>query len=97
MTQAAVRDKKADKRRHIWEAAVSVFARAGFHKARGADIAREADVADGTIYLYFKNKWLFLPGFVKKLRFESLPSPDLVSPALSNRCQSKFNQANPDQ
>ena len=56
MTQAAVRDKKADKRRHIWEAAVSVFARAGFHKARGADIAREADVADGTIYLYFKSK-----------------------------------------
>ena len=56
MTQTAARDKKADKRRHILEAAVEVFARAGFHKSRVADIAREADVADGTIYLYFKGK-----------------------------------------
>ena len=29
---------------------------AGFHKSRVSDIAREADVADGTIYLYFKGK-----------------------------------------
>ena len=56
MSRTATRDKKADKRRHILEAAVEVFARAGFHKSRVADIAREADVADGTIYLYFKGK-----------------------------------------
>ena len=56
MTQATAQLKKRDKRRHILEAAVSVFARAGFHKSRVSDIAREADVADGTIYLYFKSK-----------------------------------------
>lgn len=32
-----------------------VFAEKGFHGARVSDIARAAGVADGTIYLYFKN------------------------------------------
>ncbi|MGD9173349.1 MAG: TetR/AcrR family transcriptional regulator, partial [Desulfobacterales bacterium] len=40
----------------ILEAAVKVFARQGFHQSTVAQIAKEAGVADGTIYLYFKNK-----------------------------------------
>jgi len=56
VNEVAAQSKKRDKRRHILEAAVSVFAQAGFHKSRVSDIAREADVADGTIYLYFKSK-----------------------------------------
>jgi TetR/AcrR family fatty acid metabolism transcriptional regulator len=40
----------------ILEAAVKIFARQGFRQATIAQIAREAGVADGTIYLYFKNK-----------------------------------------
>ena len=47
---------RADKRRHILEAAVEVFAKAGFHKSRVSDVAKAAKVADGTIYLYFKSK-----------------------------------------
>jgi TetR/AcrR family fatty acid metabolism transcriptional regulator len=46
----------SDKRRRILDAAVTVFAQHGFYPARVAQIAREAQVADGTIYLYFKNK-----------------------------------------
>ncbi len=45
-----------EKRIRILKAAASVFARKGFHHARITDIARQAQVADGTIYLYFKNK-----------------------------------------
>jgi TetR/AcrR family transcriptional regulator, fatty acid metabolism regulator protein len=45
-----------DKRTLITEAAVEVFADKGFHQARVSDIAKKAGVADGTIYLYFKNK-----------------------------------------
>jgi TetR/AcrR family fatty acid metabolism transcriptional regulator len=45
-----------DKRRRILDAAVGVFAQHGFYTARVSQIAREANVADGTIYLYFKNK-----------------------------------------
>lgn len=48
--------KKGDKRQQILDAAVEVFARTGFFGSRVADIAREAEVADGTIYLYFKSK-----------------------------------------
>jgi len=45
-----------NKHQKILESAVQVFARKGFHQARISDIAREAGVADGTIYLYFRNK-----------------------------------------
>jgi len=47
---------KNNKYHLIIEAAVKVFARQGFYQSTVAQIAREAGVADGTIYLYFKNK-----------------------------------------
>jgi TetR/AcrR family fatty acid metabolism transcriptional regulator len=47
---------KNDKYHRILEAAVKIFARQGFRQSTVAQIAREAGVADGTIYLYFKNK-----------------------------------------
>ncbi|MGD9085376.1 MAG: TetR/AcrR family transcriptional regulator, partial [Desulfobacterales bacterium] len=47
---------KNNKYHQILEAAVKVFARQGFHQSTVAQIAKEAGVADGTIYLYFKNK-----------------------------------------
>lgn len=46
----------SDKRERILEAAERVFARSGFYQSRVAEIARDAGVADGTIYLYFKSK-----------------------------------------
>ncbi len=47
----------------ILEAAIKVFAEQGFHQATVSQIAREAGVADGTIYLYFKNKEDILVNF----------------------------------
>ncbi|MGC8719935.1 MAG: TetR/AcrR family transcriptional regulator [Thermodesulforhabdaceae bacterium] len=49
-------DKKTEKYERILDAAIRVFAQKGFYQSRVSDIAREAGVADGTIYLYFKNK-----------------------------------------
>ena len=49
-------EKNNAKYQRILEAAVHVFARQGFNNATIAQIARQAGVADGTIYLYFKNK-----------------------------------------
>ena len=40
----------------VLQAATAVFARAGFHQARMEDVAQEAGLAKGTLYLYFKNK-----------------------------------------
>ena len=50
------RKPEGDKRRQILDAALIVFAQKGYFTARISDIASTAGVADGTIYLYFKNK-----------------------------------------
>ena len=50
------RRRSDDKRRRILDAAVKVFARKGYFGAKVSEIARRAGVADGTIYLYFRNK-----------------------------------------
>ncbi|MBB6637861.1 TetR/AcrR family transcriptional regulator [Cohnella thailandensis] len=48
--------KKKEKFSLILDAAQKVIAESGFHGAQVSRIAKEAGVADGTIYLYFKNK-----------------------------------------
>ena len=53
---AKERNDKNHKYLQILEAAIKVFARQGFHQSTVAQIAKEAGVADGTIYLYFRNK-----------------------------------------
>ena len=45
-----------DKPQQIIDAAIRVFARNGYYNSRVSDIAREAGIASGTIYLYFKTK-----------------------------------------
>ncbi len=50
------RRRENDKYQRILEAAIKVFAEQGFFQSTIAQIAKEAGVADGTIYLYFKNK-----------------------------------------
>lgn len=44
------------KRGRILRAAIKIFSQKGFFNSKVSDIARAAAVADGTIYLYFKNK-----------------------------------------
>ena len=50
------RNASTDKRAAILRAATRVFADNGYFNSKVADIARAADVADGTVYLYFKSK-----------------------------------------
>lgn len=45
-----------DKREAILRAAIKVFARNGFFNSKVSDIAGQAGIADGTVYLYFKSK-----------------------------------------
>src|SRR5262245_42448007 len=56
MTVHSAAERGGDKRERILLAAERIFARDGFFAAKVADVAREAGVADGTIYLYFKSK-----------------------------------------
>jgi len=52
----SIRPAAGDKREAILRAAIRVFAHNGYFNSKVADIAREAGVADGTVYLYFKSK-----------------------------------------
>ena len=51
-----MKNKNKDKHIRIIKAATKIFAKKGFFQAKVSDIAKEAQVADGTIYLYFENK-----------------------------------------
>jgi len=53
---AAPDARRAERERQILEAAVRAFSRHGYHNCTVAQVAREAGVADGTIYLYFRGK-----------------------------------------
>ena len=58
----------ADARRNqILDAATTVFAEKGFHDATIRQVAKRAGIADGTIYLYFKNKDDLLLGILDRL------------------------------
>lgn len=56
MTAHSAAERSGDKRERILLAAERIFARHGFFAAKVSDVAKEAGVADGTIYLYFKSK-----------------------------------------
>lgn len=79
------RPRDGDKRARILDAAVRVVAEKGFPGATVAEIAREAGVADGTIYLYFRSKDDLLVSLVEdalgriladaRARVDAAPSP----------------------
>ncbi len=48
--------EKEERRRQIMEAAKLVFSAKGFNRATMEEIAGEAELSPGTLYLYFKNK-----------------------------------------
>jgi TetR/AcrR family transcriptional regulator, fatty acid metabolism regulator protein len=78
-------NRNAEKYQRILDAAVAVFAEKGFFTSRISDIADRAGVADGTVYLYFRNKEEILmtaintafDAFMRHARseLETLPSP----------------------
>ncbi|MFZ1983348.1 MAG: TetR/AcrR family transcriptional regulator [Desulfatitalea sp.] len=59
--------RNTDKYQQILTAAIKVFAERGFSQSTIAQIAQEAGVADGTIYLYFKNKDDILVQFYERM------------------------------
>ena len=77
----------ADKREAILRAGIRVFANKGFFNSKVADIAGEAGIADGTVYLYFKSKDDILHSIFDramadfitegKKELEGIESPDL--------------------
>ena len=55
------------RRNQILDAATKVFAEKGFHATTIKDIAKEAGIADGTIYIYFENKMALMLGILDRM------------------------------
>ncbi|OQX65568.1 MAG: hypothetical protein B6I38_01165 [Anaerolineaceae bacterium 4572_5.1] len=60
-------DVSEERKEQITEAATKVFAEQGFDKARMDDIATEANLSKGTLYLYFKSKDAIIKHLLDKL------------------------------
>ncbi len=91
--------KKKEKFGKILCAAEKVFAENGFHKSQVSRIAKEAGVADGTIYLYFKNKEDILIslfrqrlGELVEMLDQSVAPEDSAEEALRKMCRIHFSQ-----
>ena len=86
------REQKLRRQKEILEAAFKVFAAHGYEAARIDDVALQAGIAKGTIYLYFRDKERLFQAVVRNLipkRFDALvktlpgPPADLLRMLLS--------------
>ncbi|MBS4191528.1 TetR/AcrR family transcriptional regulator [Bacillus sp. FJAT-49705] len=95
--------KNRPKYRQIIDAAVIAIAENGYHQAQVAKIAKQAGVADGTIYLYFKNKEdilisLFqekMGSFVEKIE-EKIKGKETAAEKLLMMIETHFNMLSED-
>src|SRR6266478_7708615 len=84
MVKKTSRNGSSGKRELILRAATRVFARNGYFNSKVADIARAADVADGTGYLYFKSKEETLHSIFDQNMAEAIASGRKLIKALSD-------------
>jgi len=76
--QDPVQKQLFDARRHqILDAATAIFAAKGFHGATIRQIAQQAGIADGTIYIYFKTKTDLLLGILDRINESERRAEDL--------------------
>lgn len=94
-------DQLTEKQRRIMEASIKLFSEKGFHGASTSEIAKEAGVAEGTIFRHFKTKKdilislvapmvlrfasPFLLKDVKELMASDLPLEELLKQIYKNR------------
>ena len=84
MARKTTRNGSSGKRELILRAATRVFARNGYFNSKVADIARAADVADGTVYLYFKSKEEILHSIFDQNMAEAIASGRELIKALAD-------------
>ena len=82
--QAGRQSGSGDKRTAILGAATRVFARRGFFNAQVADVAREAGVAAGTVYLYFRSKDDLLTSIFEESMTRALEETDRALEGVSD-------------
>lgn len=58
-------DVSEERKNQILEAAVAVFARLGFQQTRMDDIAQQAGLSKGALYLYYRSKDAIIAALLK--------------------------------
>ena len=76
--------QKEAKRLALIDAALAVFSRVGFAAAKIDDVADEAGVSKGTVYLYFESKEKLFEGMVKS---KMMPMLDHVEEVMAQSTQ----------
>lgn len=66
-------NKRNETQQRILDAAIRVFAVKGYHGAKTAEIAKEAQVAEGSIFKYYKTKQHLLQGVLEFIIHEVVP------------------------
>lgn len=84
-------DKTSDKRERIIQAAIEVFSAVGFDTASMADVSSAAEVAKGTLYLYFSSKEQLVEEVYQLCRAERLNAcgndTETLSSSLDKLCR----------
>jgi AcrR family transcriptional regulator len=70
-----------ERRAVILQSALAVFAEKGFHRATIRDIARQAELAEGTIYNHFENKTGLMVSLLESLNVQGRKKANLNVPA----------------
>jgi AcrR family transcriptional regulator len=60
-------DLSEERQKQILEAAITEFARHGFHQTRMEDIARQSGLSKGAIYLYYQSKDAIIAALLRTL------------------------------
>jgi len=81
MTDAIQQQLIAARKNQILDAAEVVFAKKGFHTTTIRDIAKQAGIADGTIYNYFDSKPALLMGIFERMRAAIIQEHALPTPS----------------
>lgn len=73
-----------DKKEKILLAAAKVISKKGYHNTQMDDIAKEANVAKGTLYLYFESKEDLLTKFIDNIFKETFSSLNRINTIQTN-------------
>jgi AcrR family transcriptional regulator len=77
--RARAEDLANVRRGQILDAATAIFAEKGFSRATIRDVARQAGLADGTIYIYFPSKTALLIGILDRMNESDAREQDLAA------------------
>src|SRR5215475_8960102 len=95
-TNSSRKARSNERRDAILSAALDEFSTRGFEAARLDDVARRADVAKGTIYLYFRDKESLFQELIRSMltplvgTIEALGQADVPLPVLADRIVDLF-------